>query len=113
MVASKQEEDEEPSDEEDEAPVPEQARFGIEDALAEFELAQAKEATEQQAILDSIQSKTEVEANRRFHHEADMELEDSFTPEDYDEETTPFRPAANDHEASGSSTNVIDISDDE
>lgn len=81
------------------------------DALAEFELAQVKEATEQRVILDSIQSKTKVEANRRILHEADMELEEAFASEEDDEETPPFRPATNDHRASGSSTNVIYISD--
>lgn len=39
--------------EEEEAPVPEQAGFGMEGALTEFELAQAKETVEQQAILYS------------------------------------------------------------
>lgn len=45
------EEEEEPaSDREEEASVPEQAGFGMWNALVKFELAQMKEATEQQVI---------------------------------------------------------------
>ena len=51
------------------------AGFAIEDTMTEFEVAQAEEAAEQRAILDSIQSETEVEANRCFLWEVDMALE--------------------------------------
>lgn len=80
MVALLQEEEEEepPSNEEEEASAPFQAGFGMEDTLAEFELGQVKEAWEQQATLDSIHSEAEMEANRRFLHEADMGREELF-----------------------------------
>jgi hypothetical protein len=39
---------------------PPDAGFSMADALAKFEVAQAEEATEQQAILDSIRSEAEV-----------------------------------------------------
>lgn len=41
-------------EEEGEAEAPEQAAFGMEDALVHFELAQAEEATERHAIFESI-----------------------------------------------------------
>lgn len=75
----------------------------MEDALAEFELAQA-----QQAILDSINFEAEVD--HHFLREADMELDEALAPVDDKVEAPPFCPATNDHEVGGSGTNVIDIS---
>ena len=61
--------------EDDEAdPEPEYDGFTMEDALAEFELAQAEKAAEQHVILESIQDEAYVEANWRFiwHRRAEM-----------------------------------------
>ena len=52
--------------------MPKQDGFSMEDALAEFELTQAEKAAEQYVILESIQDKLEVAANRRLIHEVDM-----------------------------------------
>lgn len=65
------------------------------------------------AILESIQSDLEVAANRRFIDAVDMKREELFADEDDKEEAPEFHPPANDHEASGSGKEVIDISDDE
>ena len=56
-------------------PVLEQVGFGMDDALAEFEVAQAKEAAEQHAILQCIQSEAKVEANCCFLHKMELERE--------------------------------------
>lgn len=53
--------------------MPPAAEFSIDDALAEFEVAQAEGAVEQQAILDSIRSESKAEANRRFLRQAKAE----------------------------------------
>ena len=42
------------------------AGFGMEDSLAEFEVAQAVEIVEQTTILEYIQDEAYVESNRRF-----------------------------------------------
>ena len=49
------------------------AGFSMADAPGEFEVAQAEEAAEQQAILGSIRSKAEVEANLREAQAAEVE----------------------------------------
>lgn len=85
----------------------------MEDTLAEFVLAQVEEVTRQQAILDSIHSKAEVEANRRFVCEAAMEVDEALASQ----RTAPRRrhfvrqPMA--HEAGGFGTNFINISNNE
>lgn len=106
-------EEEPPSDEKEEAPTPEQAEFGMEDVLTEFELSQAEEAMKQQVALESIQFEAAVEGNRRFLHKADMELEQSFAAEEDYKEARAFCLSANVHEAGDSGTNIIGISDDE
>ena len=45
---------------------PSAAGFTMVNALAKFEVAQAEDATEQQATLDSIQSEAKVESNHCF-----------------------------------------------
>ncbi|KAE8795090.1 hypothetical protein D1007_30030 [Hordeum vulgare] len=45
---------------------PKAAGLSMAEAEAEFAVAQSKEMTEQQAILDSIRDEAEVEANRRL-----------------------------------------------
>lgn len=95
--------------------VPPAAGFAMDDALAEFEVAQAEEEAEQQAILESIQSEVEVAANRRYLCEADVELEELFADMESDKEPE-LRASANDQEASPSGTSgtkAVDISDDE
>lgn len=57
---------EEEEDEGEEDPMPLATGFAMPDVLTEFEVTQAKEAAEQQDILDSIRSEAEVEANCRF-----------------------------------------------
>ena len=54
----------------------------MEGAQAQFELAQAEEASEQCPSSESIQSELEVAANRRFIHEAGVKLEQLFTDEE-------------------------------
>ena len=61
-------------------------------------LAQVEEAVEQQAILDSIQLETEVEANHRYVHEAQVEVNQLFANMESNEEPD-LAEAANDHEA--------------
>lgn len=61
---------------------PEQFIFGMVDMLENLELAQAKEATEKQSILESIQFDLEVTTNRRLIHEADVKWEELFVDED-------------------------------
>lgn len=77
-----------------------------------FELVQAEEVAERHAIFESIPSECEVVVNHHFIHEADVKQEQDFVDE-YDEEALTILPAANDHEADGSSNKVIDISEDE
>ena len=83
--------------------------FTKKDALAEFKVVQTEETTEQHAILESIYLKLEVEANRRYIHEADVMLEELFIDE---EDALEFCPTANDHEAGGSDKDTIIIFDD-
>ena len=84
------------------------------EVLMEFELAQAKVAMQQQAILASIQSGATVATNCHFIHEAkaDVKREQLFADEKDEDEESAFRPAVNDDKAGGSGKEVIDICDD-
>lgn len=61
-----------------------QAEFGMADVLAEFKVAQAKRAVEQHAILDSVFSEAEVEANCHFLREAQAERDELFAYMEFD-----------------------------
>jgi hypothetical protein len=88
------------------------AGFNMPEALAEYKVVWAKEAAEQQAILESIQSKAEVEANHRFLWQVAAEVDEIFADTDSDEELE-VHPVGNDHESGDSDTNFINISNDE
>jgi hypothetical protein len=70
----------------------EQTGFAMEDALVELGVAQVEDAAEQQAILESIQSELEVEANRRYIHEVDMAHEELFADEEMKRTRRSFAP---------------------
>ena len=76
------------------------AEFAMDDALAEFDVAQAEEAMEQHAILESIHSKLEVAENRHYLHKADVELEELFVTVDFNEESE-LRAAAGPSDTTG------------
>ena len=99
-------EDTAPEEEGEADPAPPAAGFGMADAPGEFEVAQAEEAAEQQAILDSIRSEAKVEANLREAQAAEVESDGELKQ----------REAAIHQEAGPSSTTgteVIYISDEE
>ena len=70
------EEAEEPDQQEPDQQVP---AFTMEQAEAEFAVAQSDEMAEQQAILESIQDETYVEANRAFLQREQAESNALFT----------------------------------
>ncbi|KAE8793837.1 hypothetical protein D1007_31423 [Hordeum vulgare] len=71
-------EDVKPKEEGNVDPMPPAVGFSTGEAQAEFQVAQAEEAAEQPAILDSAQSKTRVEANRRLLHKARTKRDEFF-----------------------------------
>lgn len=56
------------------------------EALAEFKVAQAEEATKQQAFPDSIQSELEVTANRSYLRQAETDLDEALADMDFGED---------------------------
>lgn len=106
--------EEEPEEEATIDPTP--AGFDMANAMVEFEAAQAEELAEQQALIESFKSEHVVEANRRILRRRKAEINELFAEleeEDEDEDEPDVCLAANDHEAGGSGTNFVDISDDE
>ena len=55
-----------------------QAVFGMGNAQAEYEVSQAEEGVEQQAILDSISTKAEVDANHCYTCDRRREVDAIF-----------------------------------
>ncbi|KAE8769914.1 putative laccase-11 [Hordeum vulgare] len=101
--SSKTKEEEEEEDEQQEQPeaMEEEAPgLSMAKAEAEFAVAQPKEMTEQQAILDSIRDEAEVEANRRLipqrHAKADT-LFDEMGEIEAEEAARGDRAAAGGH----------------
>ncbi|VAI70871.1 unnamed protein product [Triticum turgidum subsp. durum] len=111
----------------EEAPGMEHDKFGMENAEAEFHLAQATEAeskhftAEQQLgrwsqlpLLHSQHSSPSLSSCEPYRiHLTNMRWERLFTNKDNDDEASELRPAANDHEARGSDMGVIYIFDDD
>lgn len=92
QVEAEEEEDDAEPEKEEEDPAPPAAGFGMPEALAELEVAQAAEAAEQQAILDSLHSEAEVEANRRILRQWQADIDEMFV--DLKEEEEPELPHA-------------------
>ena len=98
--------------EEAEQPEQELPGFNMEQAEAEFAVAQSDEMAEQQAILESIQDEAYVEANRAFlwreQKESDAlfaELDADIEAEELELQLPPMLPEQG--------TEIVDISDDE